>query len=573
MNRIHHDIFRAIHEGKWLKIEYRNREDQVTKYWIGIRGLNAVRRTLSVDGLHLGRYTTDSYDTIYIDSILSSRVVEGTYCPINKELVRDIYLNPHKYQSLFDNAANLKILNYLEMCNRMDATPYCVDFELIHYLDRDSFTGESYQLNPEQFKAIVRNFQNKAEEGERAEGKLSIRQLAMNVLSIRTVRGLYVLACRKLELDVKNRILRPEEDVTVCTEFYMGETRENIRRYLDGEEYELLGDFEANEEKIKNCVTRHAGQVLGVDDMPYVIGLGTEIALDLHREYRAIIDRYNAGRATVPIKAFFGDLLNRPRRKKDCPITLIDRRINLDQLLAVNNAMKYPVAYIQGPPGTGKTSTIINTIITAFFNERTVLFVSYNNHPINGVFERLLSLRYRGRRIPFPALRLGNHEKMKEAIAHIRDIYSQVQDIKVFEATLDRKRDDRVARAKILSGLLKKYEDVLDLKERRETLNRMAEYQNRMKASLEMIPFQADLQGRQLRQVQRRIDAAGEVTDAEALALLDDDLEELFQYLFYTSARYIKRLDDAKYKDLRHILFEEKEETQVSSFTSITFAN
>lgn len=30
--------------------------------------------------------------------------------------------------------------------------------------------------------------------------------------------------------------------------------------------------------------------------------------------------------------------------------------------------MKYPLAYIQGPPGTGKTNTIINTIITAFFN-------------------------------------------------------------------------------------------------------------------------------------------------------------------------------------------------------------
>ena len=63
--------------------------------------------------------------------------------------------------------------------------------------------------------------------------------------------------------------------------------------------------------------------------------------------------------------------------------------VNLDQLLAINNAMKYPVAYIQGPPGTGKTNTIINTIATAFFNERTVLFASGNNHPIDGVYEKL----------------------------------------------------------------------------------------------------------------------------------------------------------------------------------------
>nr|MDE6927031.1 DNA helicase [Acetatifactor sp.] len=295
MNSIHHDIFRAIHEGKWLKIEYRNREEQITKYWIGIRNLNAVKRTLSVDGLHLGRFTTDSYDTIYMDSILSSQIVEGSYCPVNHALVRDIYLNPHKYKTLFDNVANLKILNYLEMCNRMDTTPYYSNFELVRFLDRESFSGESYQLSAEQFQVIVKNFQYRMEERERKGGKLVIQQLAMNVLSIHTNRGLYVLAYRKLQLDVKNRTLRPEDDITICTEFVLGETKENIRKYLDAEEYELLSDFEANQERIKDCVIAHTRQVTGVDDMPYVIGLGMDVVLDLHKEYRAIIDRNNEG--------------------------------------------------------------------------------------------------------------------------------------------------------------------------------------------------------------------------------------------------------------------------------------
>ncbi len=566
MNNICHDIFRAIHEGKWLKIEYKNREDKITKYWIGIRGLNAAKRTLSVDGLHLSKFTTDSYDTIYVDSILSSQVVEGTYCPVNSGLVRDIYLNPHKYKALFDNVANLKILNYLEMCNRMDATPYYSDFELVQYLDRESFSGESYQLTDEQFRVIVKNFQYKMEERERKDGKLVIQQLAMNVLSIHTQKGLYVLAYRKLQLDIKDKVLRPDDEITICTEFAFGETKENIRKYLDAEEYELLKDFEANQERIKDCVTKHIKQVMGVDDMPYVIGLGMEVALDLHREYRAIIDKYNEGKATVPIKAFFGDLLSRPIRRKEYPITLIDAKINLDQLLAINNAMKYPVAYIQGPPGTGKTNTIINTIVTAFFNERTVLFASYNNHPINSVFEKLLQMEYRGRKIPFPVLRVGNMDKVKEAIKYIQNVYAQVQTITVFESTLDRNKDDRIARAKRLSSLLKRYEDILDLKERQETLNRMVEYQNRVKASLEMVSFQADLQGRQLKQVQDKLGALGEVTDREALALLDQNLEELYKYLFYTSARYIKRLDEEKYKELRYILFEENPETQVASF-------
>ena len=40
MNSIHRDIFKAIHEGKWLKIEYLNKEGRHTNYWIGIRDLD-----------------------------------------------------------------------------------------------------------------------------------------------------------------------------------------------------------------------------------------------------------------------------------------------------------------------------------------------------------------------------------------------------------------------------------------------------------------------------------------------------------------------------------------------------
>lgn len=186
MNKIYHDIFRAIHEGKWLKIEYRNKEEKVTKYWIGISDLNVVKMTLKVEGLHLSQYTVNTFDCIYMDSILSTQIIEGSYCPINEKLVEDIYLNPHKYKKIFDNVPNLKILNYLEMCNRMDTTPYYSDFELVRFLDRDSFNGREYQLSDEQFKMIVNNFQYKMDDKPRKDGKLMIQQLAMNVLSIHT---------------------------------------------------------------------------------------------------------------------------------------------------------------------------------------------------------------------------------------------------------------------------------------------------------------------------------------------------------------------------------------------------
>lgn len=551
MNTIYRDIFRAIHEGKWLSIEYRNKEGQITKYWIGIRDLNIKKRTLAVDGLHLGKYTTESYDYIYIDSIQSSKVIEGSYCPVNQKLVEDICLSPHKYKSLFDNAVNLKILNYLEMCNRMDTIPYYSDFELVRFLDRESFKGEAYELQEEQFQTIVKSFQYKAEEKSRKDGRLRLQQLGMNVMSIYTPKGLYVLAYRKLQLDVKRRVLRPDDEIIICTEYTLNGVTESIRRFLDADEYEMLGNFEENQERIKDCITRRNKQLLGVDDMPYVIGLGMDIALDLHSEYNAIIKMYHKNEVTVPIRAFFGELLGRPIRRKAYPIALINHKVNMDQLLAINNAMKYPVAYIQGPPGTGKTNTIINTIVTAFFNEKTVLFASYNNHPINGVFEKLSRMKYRGKNIPFPILRLGNHEKVKDALIYIKKLYEQVHEITVYEGTLDRNKGNRIERAKKLSELLKRYEDLLDLRERSETLNRLLEYEKKGRQTLQMIPFQNDLGGRQLAQVNREIERTGSITDEQALALLDDDLEELGKYLYYTSAKYIKKLDEPKNKDLK----------------------
>lgn len=188
MNTVFRDIFRAIHKGKWLNIEYRNKEEQITKYWIGIRDLDIRGRSLTVDGLHLGKYTVESFPKIKIDSILSSRIVEGSYCPVNEALVEDIYLNPRKYSFLFDNTANLKILSYL---------------------DRERLMGEFYELTQEQFQTIVKNFQYRVEGEERQDGGLHIKQLAMNVLSVHTSNGLYVLAYRKLNLDVKRRVLKP----------------------------------------------------------------------------------------------------------------------------------------------------------------------------------------------------------------------------------------------------------------------------------------------------------------------------------------------------------------------------
>ena len=416
-------IFKAIHEGKWLSIEYKNQNEQVTKYWIAVKTLSPKTGWMTVDGLHIGKFSVQELK-IRLNGIQTASVIEGSWRPVNEALVQDILEHPGQYQALFGNTFNLRVLEYLTMCHKRDSTPYQTDYALIRHLDGDRFVDGELDLTQEQFGKIVQQFQWRTEQKQPGQ-PLKIRQLALNLLSVETEKGLYVLAYHPLLLDVANRKLRTSEEAVVCREFTMEGTKISAHAFLDAEDYVLLDDFEANAEQIKDCITR-TSCYRGVNDMPYLIAIGRDCLLDLDHEYKGITAMFESpdGEETsAPIRAFFGEMTSRPRRRKSFPLALMNNQANLDQMLAINNAMRYPLAYVQGPPGTGKTSTIVNTMTTAFFNDRTVLFASYNNHPINGVVEKLQNMTYRGRKIPFPIVRLGNRECVKEALKSIRQRY------------------------------------------------------------------------------------------------------------------------------------------------------
>lgn len=543
MNTICRDIFRAVYEEKWLSIEYKNGKEEITKYWVGIISINPIEKSMKVEGLHLSQYTTQELK-IYVDSILSSSVIDGSYFKTDSRLKSDIQENPIKYQSLFHHAANLKILNYLADCNKLDTTPYQTEYALISKFDGDCVRAGKYDLSPEQFKEIVTNFQY----GAKKVFTTKIKQLALNVMSVHTRQGLYVLAYRLLRLDVKHRTLRQEEEISINTEFTINGNKQSIRRFLDAEDYALLEHFEENAEKIKDKITQSNRQISGVDDMPYIIAIGRDMMLDLHQEYDAIHKMYDEDKVSIPIQAFFGNLLKPVIRTKDYPTVLLNKKINLDQLLVIHNAIKYPLAYIQGPPGTGKTNTIVNTIMTAFFNEKTVLFASYNNHPIDGVFDMLRNIPYRGREnVAFPIVRLGNDEKVAEALDYIKALYEKTKKLKIFDSTLKRNKDDRAVRTKKLTELLHRHEEKLELLEKKEAIEKL------MQANRHLT-FQTSLQGVQLAEVNKELEQIGEITDEEALKLVLEDEEEFKQYLYYTSAKYIQRLKEPKNEDLLKII-------------------
>lgn len=552
MTGICQEIFRAIHKGKWLSIEYKNKSGEITNYWIAIKKLNGQTKFLTVEGLHLGLLTVQEL-SVQVDSILNASVVESSYFPINQELVEDIRRNPHKYAGLFSNIANLRILNYLEECNKLNATPYKTDYSLIACLDGDCLQEGAYPLEKAQFSEIVRRFQQRSS-SQQKKGKLRMKQLALNVLSIPTKQGLYVLAYQPLLLNVKARSLQGEAEIVICKEFTINGVKQSIRQFLDAEDLYLLDDFAANGERIKDCITSYAAQYGGVDDMPYLIAIGRDCLLDLKSEYQGILDMYqSAGDDALsdPIRAFFGDMTQRPRRRKSYPLALLNQKVNLDQLLAINSAMRFPLTYVQGPPGTGKTNTILNTITTAFFNERTVLFASYNNHPIDSVFQALQRMQYHGRAISFPVVRLGSNDMVEEAIESMRRLYEQTKALTIYDSTLDRNKNDRVRHAELLTELLGRYDEIRDLTERKETIERLLESRGHLH-------FQFELRSGQLEAVNKRLAACGSVSTQDALLLLDQNTDDFLKYLYYTCAKYLKRLDEPKNKELLDILYANK---------------
>lgn len=454
MDSVSRNLFRALHEGKWLSIEYKNLSGQTTNFWGSVCGLNPRSGMVQVDGMHLHDYTVKRL-FLHIDGIQSAKIVEGTWCERNEALIKDIAERPHAYARFFTHITNLKVLDYLAACSQLDSMPYKANYQLIHKIDESQFQGGKCPLTDEQFVEIVTRFQQKTAEPHRPGEPVHITSLGLNLISLNTRQGLYVLAYRPLRLDVRSRCLTAG-DVVLCREFcldYKNDPRaaQSIRFFLDGDDITLLDDFERNQERIKDCITRQNPELGGVDDMPYLIAIGRDCLVDLQTQYNGILALYGGESekdVPVPIRAFFGELTKEPPRRGAVPLALLNDKVNLDQLLAMNHAFRNQLAYVQGPPGTGKTNTILNVLTTAFFNERTVLFASYNNHPIDGVVEKLQNLEYKGQKIPFPIIRLGSNAMVKEAIATMRALWARCQQMQVFEETLDRNKKERTVRAR-----------------------------------------------------------------------------------------------------------------------------
>ena len=561
-------LLKGINHKQWIEIEYNNPEG-MTRYWIGIKDYFYIKKDgqvhliLNVDMFNPAMDEGYIHDArIYLSKILNAEVKEGTYFKNSLDLDKKIKANPYDDFLTYLPSINEKVLDYLYECSILDSSPYISNYTQLLGIDDSKLDGQ-FKLNGEQFKKLVKKLSSKTDNTSVFE------TLAVNIVSINTRQGLYVVAYRPLVLDVETRVLTPSKNIIVNKRFVLNDSNGqpvneiSAYRYLDEEDYHLLDEIDVTKEQLKDALDKNVrpGQI---DDAPHIFSLAHRTVSGLIREYSEIRKHINEDQLSYPLKCFFGQVTTKPRRSVTYPISLITPA-NIDQLFVIYKALKFPVTYVQGPPGTGKTKTITNTVISAFFNDKSCLISTNNNVPLNGIYEGLTNLKYVNGRgdeaiIPFPVLRLGNDEEILKTIKTIPNLIAICESIKANSEAIERVRLRYIKKKDTLNRIMEKYEEYKNLVEVKELLEDEPIQEAFSLKKLLYIDPQLDDVNSKLLEIGNIED---EQTEIDSLTAIDKDI---FMYLYFESANRIKELSKPKYKDLLNILYTGDEEQMLKDF-------
>ena len=112
--------------------------------------------------------------------------------------------------------------------------------------------------------------------------------------------------------------------------------------------------------------------------------------------------------------------------------------LNDQQEQAVAKGLTEPLSVVTGPPGTGKTQVVTALLASAVYNNKTVLFASNNNMPVDGVYKRLEQCTGG---VGNWLIRLGNQNKRRECHQTITSLLERVQTSDLSELSLEEDRE------------------------------------------------------------------------------------------------------------------------------------
>lgn len=549
-NKIAVLIGKAIREGKYLNVSYKNTAGESTQFWmcvLDIIGKDELRA-------HIFNVTKDSpilNGKVFVSGIQSAEILRFSYYDVPPKLIKRLEDDEHLQMynaTRYDN----DILNYYLECHKANKNPFLHKTHLIAGLDLSGFEDQNpYLLTAEQQKQIIRDIYHN-DYKRHCDYELALSEFSIDLTS----RGKFVVAFRKLRFDPANNTLHLESKTLFNSNFYIQNARYSLSYYTDLSPVDFEKMYVNDKSKAIETLTGNFKTGELPNTRPELVVLGYE-QVSISEVYDNIHSDYQRNEMEVPLKAFFQSLSLLDRKNRAEPhIVLYDKNVNIDQLRTVYNALKYPVTYVQGPPGTGKTQTILNIIVNCIVNAKTLLISSNNNVPIDGIKEKLYLGRYRDKEIHLPVIRLGNKECVKQALQTIKRLYNfDTKDVPK-DALLANLRKKSKDKNQLLQDRLKQYEARLDVNQNLGFVNRLLS-----KGANHLLEKEKQI-------LDDRLTQTPEVTDEDLNNTFEviKDNDQLLQFFYYESLRYVKRLKTKEYSELLKILNIEEEIDQVREF-------
>ena len=536
-------ISEAIKTGKWLYVDYVNRDNQQTSFWCSVHDVFPDDKRLAIKMIN-PHMSHDVIDTrISFDGIKSAQIIEGTTYDVPADLIDKIEKNPASYVWLNFDSFNNNILLYLRECYYHDNDPYQREYHCVDGVDCQLLREKkAFDLSTVQFGQII-DFILKTDID--AVSKKNVTFLAINFLSIALRDKLYVIAYHDILFDVEKRALVLGQKLKINKSFLIDGQKYSLRQFLDIDTDEFVAKFASDPRYYAEIIARNltSGELL--DERPYLMILERNVPMPIDNVFASIARMHEDQVMTAPIKAFFGNVTTKDAAlAEDGYVYFSDDLFNEDQLRVVYNVVKGPLTYVQGPPGTGKTSTIFNIVLSSFMNEKSVLIASNNNKPINDIYQRI-KFTHNNKEVPFPVLRIGVLSDNIAALRLIKDGYHKAENIVIKEGQLAKIKEDAKEKYAQLNAAIAQYEEVIALEEEKEVLLSISD--NADEGLRNLLAIEINLVDEKLRK-------NGRLPDIKKLAYVGKQDKLFTSYLYYKSYSYWKKLYKPEYSELIEIV-------------------
>lgn len=552
MNKIAETLSRAIKEGKWVDITYKNLDDNVTHFWIAIKDIDAEEMKLKCSCFNIHKSTGTAFYLIDFNSIISAHLLFFTSYETPARLYDKLNnLDPSKIKWLKYDAFNSSVLNYYLDCNFLDCDPYQKEHYMIEGIDLDVLKkNKVFKLNDQQLKDLIQ----KVYKGKEKDYFSSYKELVISVFSISRDQHKYVVCYYPLTFDPTKKSLIIRNKLMINRSFLINGQKNSLYKYIDEEDMEdFIDNFKNKYDESINRIKEHLGEGEISDTRPEIMLLERNISANLEETYLEIESQYLNKELSRPLLAFFGNLTRKRGAEKKPSLVIYDDKVDIDQMRVLYNALTQSVTYVQGPPGSGKTHTILNLVLCNFISNKTMLITSSNNKPVDGIAEKL-SFKYKDKDILFPYLRLGNFEEVSKSMKRILELYKYEEERKPDDDRINKILKNNEENNAILKDKLSSYERRLDLEELIASGEKLIEYfEDKDSIIIEKIKQKND-------ENKKELESLPVITDADLLALfkpISND-RKFLSYLYFQSLKFINKLKTEKYAVLIEICKENR---------------